>query len=431
MHRVNTHGDLEDFQLEVGSADYRMRRKTKVRLLLVLTLGLFVSIIAYSHLPHYGDGDGILAVTVSMPASKNKKTQVPVEVFKSANINKVKSTPTLNAVGSKDDKIGEIIQQPRKQSAKDLKEKMEIILFMEGWVDYPEFYNSDFVMYLDYNSPAACGYKCMAYKTGERKFSTAAVVVFQPSALTIEPPTKPSGQIWVLHSFFELQEYDFRNLRKHGYENLIDYYQIRPQYVLTPQEFKIELNEIEDQGFESDMKMMKFHNRKAGLVFAQLVESCENLKPSELAAKVRTNFGNELQKLNPNNISIVPVQTCYGRPELLKLPTNVSFVILDNSTCNTVMLDQLLQVFLYESHFAVPIIPLLHDIDQLMEYREMSPPASYISMEEYDNMIKPLFAHIQQVVWQPQLFRGYLSWRSTYTLATDTGMDLIVYKYNL
>ena len=70
--RVNTHHDLEDFQLEVGSADYRMKRKTKVRLLIVLTLGLFVSIIAYFHLPNYGYGDGILAVTVSMPASKNK-----------------------------------------------------------------------------------------------------------------------------------------------------------------------------------------------------------------------------------------------------------------------------------------------------------------------------------------------------------------------
>lgn len=418
MRQVNTADDQSDrVKLDIRSGDSRMRRKTKVRLLLMLTVALFCSIVAYQHLSN-SDPEAIFPVHLSEDSMDSDSRDLHEERDVHSQI-----TDVIKAeVDIIREEVKEEIQaKPAKIAVQEVKEKMKIILFMEGWVDYPEFYNSAFLMYLDYNSKDACGYKCMAYRTGERKFSSADVIVFQPSALTIEPPKKHSGQIWVLHSFFELQDYDYKNIHKHGYEDLIDFYQIRPDYILTPLEFNKELNDFEDRGFESDIKLMNHHSHKAGLIFAQLIESCEPFKAREMSAKLDSSFGYTLSQQKPGLVNVIPVLTCYGRPELLTLPTNATFVILDNSACHNAMLDQLLQIYLYESHYAIPIIPPLFHLDQIVEFREISPPASFISMEYYDDNPKMLFQHIQQVVWHWELYRGYLSWRGMYTLSTETG----------
>lgn len=397
-----------------------MRRKTKFRVLLVFTLCVFCILMLYQNAPRHH------AVSEVSDISVVSEAEVHVQLV------------SVDANGAKRSEIlleaKRIVEAAEKSEDVEKAAKLEAplaqnsvtVLFMEGWVDFPDFYNSDFSIYLDFFSPQLCGCLCRAFRTGESRFSAADVVVFQPSALTKEPPRKYPKQIWILHSFFELEEYDFRHIRQNAYTELIDYYLIRPENVLTPLLFNKDISFLVDRGFEAEIKIMKYYNAHPVFNVVQMVRSCTLLPSTDRTGILSHALASQFKEKH-SKVGVYFVTHCYGTFESFSLPANATFAVLDNSSCHNAMLDQFIKTLSFEDAYVIPVIPPLSSSDLLHEFQQIAPPRSFISANDFNNNLDSLVHHLNEVVSNTKLYRSYHAWRGKYTLNTEAGESYFSY----
>lgn len=283
------------------------------------------------------------------------------------------------------------------------------IMYMEGWVDFEDFYNSDFNIYLDFHSEAKCGYKCTSSRTGEVRYSSVNVVVIQPSTLRLDPPKKHPHQYWILHAFEPLTGLQSENLHSNGYSPLIDHYMIQPADSLTPLSFLRRLN-----AFSSANIVPKSH---PALCLSQLVSTCKPLTPGALGLTL----GGELSSLSPG-LSIIAVGVCTELSATLAVPSNSTFIILDETVCQRSLLEHFLMALRDERRF-IPVVPRRERESDMRELYSVAPPNSFIYAGDYKDS-SALLSHLQKVVYGNDLFSSYHTWREKYTLHTAAGQCL-------
>ena len=300
----------------------------------------------------------------------------------------------------------------------------QTIMFMEGWVENEDFYNGEFSVFFYQYAKPQCGYRCTIVRTGEVRFASADVVVFQPSTLRLTPPTKHQHQYWILHSFDKLNPREEKNLQRRGYRDLIDQYIIRPRTVNTPLFFSETFNAVpRDGSMDDDTKIMRYFNRHPSFNIGQIISTCRVLPQSEYAKMLKNNWGGKLKELSSSpSTKLTYYSICYEVEFSLSLPFDLTFVVLDESDCHNSLVEQLM-IVLKSNMDAIAVVPVVPP-PVYFELLAITPPHSFIGMNEIGN-IENLFLHLQKVLTDSELFLSYHRWKASYTLGGKAGGYLV------
>lgn len=294
------------------------------------------------------------------------------------------------------------------------------IIFMEGWMEDQWFYNSDFNVYLEFYSHKLCGYRCSTGRIGEYRLASARLIVFQPSALKLEPPRrKYDGQLWMLHSFQPLTDEDHSNIKSNGYDELLDFYLIQSQAPLPVRFLNRTHGKHLSQSVSTEHFMMPDAPRNLSIV--QLLSSCTQPDPVSFKQMIDDSLGSHLKALRPD-IQVKYALTCYGGTDNFKPDDKTAFYILDSNVCFNDMIDQLYRV-LRAKQPAIPVLPRLPGSLSRETFTEFAPPGSFISYLDYGS-VEGLFSFLRQVLADSELFKKYHRWRQLYDLDTEVSLDI-------
>lgn len=295
----------------------------------------------------------------------------------------------------------------------------KLIMYMEGWIDDEWLYDADVNYDLYRHSNDMCGYICDTTRIGETRMSDADLLVFQISALKLNPPKKYHGQVWMLLSFEEITDSVYEKMAKRGYDKLIDVYSVQSPTTVTPLLFSKKANSQLNESLFTTFPMPVVDNN---LRVFQIVSSCIDFTAKYVEKTILPKTPAYQLKTLDSSIVLGHRLYCHDRKTRFKshFHNRVKFDIIDHSACFLSIVGQL-QIILASSDLSIPVIVQLPNHITKTDLIRYVPPNSFISGSDFASHLE-LINYMKKIVHYPSMYYPYQDWRNHYTLQTKAGI---------